>query len=130
MTRPSSPTPTDWELNLLQVLWESKRCSVDDVRESLRRQGHKRSDSAVRKILNILVEKSLACSEMEGRTTYFSAAIRQERLEKSMFAHLVQTLFGGNEETFLLRAMDESNVTPEVVKRMKEIVSEHDDKPE
>lgn len=126
MNRPSSLTPTDWELNLLKILWKSKRSSVDDVRETLREQGFKRSDSAVRKMLNILVEKGLATSEMEGRTTFFTAAVRQNRLEKSMFKHLIQTLFGGDEEVFLLRALDETQATPDVVKRMKEIIQEHD----
>lgn len=124
MNRPASPTPTDWELNLLKILWKSTRCSVDDVREALREQGHKRSDSAVRKMLNILVEKRLASSEMDGRATYYAAAVRQNRLEKSIFKHLIQTLFGGDEEVFLLRALDETQATPEVVKRMKDIIQE------
>lgn len=127
MSRPSSSTPTDWELTLLKILWNGKRCSVDDVRETLREKGFKRSDSAVRKMLNILAEKGLASVEAEGRTTYFRPVARQKGVEKGMFRHMIDALFGGDEEVFLLRAMAETKLTPEVVKKMKEIVREHED---
>lgn len=127
MPRPSSSTPTDWELVLMKILWDHPRSSVDGVREVLRSQGLKRSDSAVRKMLQILAEKGLASTETEGRTTYYSPAVKRKRLEKNIFQHLIHGLFGGNQEQFLLRALDETKVTPEVVKRMKEILREQDE---
>ena len=128
MSRPITSTPTDWELKLLKILWDGKCCSVDDVREVLRNQGLKRSDSAVRKMLHILVEKGLASSEADGRTALYKPLVRQSKIEKGMLRHLIDSLFGGNEEVFLLRAMSETTVSPEIVEKMREMVREHEDK--
>ncbi len=119
MSRPTSQTPTDWELFLLQILWDKGASSVDDVREILRSKGLKRSDSAVRKMLQIMVDKKLVKSANKGRTAYYRPAVKRKSMEKSMFQHLIHTLFGGDEEVFLLRALDESSVTQDVVEKMK-----------
>ena len=128
MSRPISSTPTDWELKLLKILWDGQCCSVDDVREILRIQGFKRSDSAVRKMLHVLVEKGMAASEPDGKTMLYRPLVRQSKVEKSMLRHLIDSVFGGNEEVFLLQAMNEATVTPEIVEKMREMVREHEDK--
>lgn len=122
MGRPASANPTDWEMVLLNILWENGTSSVDEVREILRNRGIKRSESAIRTVLQAMVEKELVKGEAEGRTTFYSAAVQRQKVEKNVLTHLIQTVFGGNEMGFLFRALDESTVTPDVVEKMKDML--------
>lgn len=126
MGRPTTPIPTDWEMRLLKILWKRKKASVDDVREELRELGFKRSDSAVRKMLGILVHKGFAAAEVEGRANYYRAVVRQARVEKNIFQYVAELLFGGSEQQFVLRAMDNTEVNQEIVSKMKEIVTRYE----
>ena len=125
MGRPESETPTDWELNLLQILWEIGRANVDEIREHLRSAGIKRSDSSLRTILRIMVKKGLVKGDTSERTTYYTAAMKRPALEKRYFKYMVKNLFHGNQETFALRVLDEANITDDVIKKMKEIIDQH-----
>ncbi len=122
MSRPASTTPTDWELVLLNILWDEGSSSVDEVREVLRSKGIKRSESAIRTVLQAMAEKGWVRGQAEGRTTYYQAAVQRQRVEKTFLQHIIYTVFGGNEMGFLFRALDESKVTPEVVEKMKEML--------
>ncbi len=127
MSRPTSPTPTDWELVLLNILWDEGPLSVDDVRETLRTRDIKRSESAIRTVLQAMVDKGLVKGKAEGRTTFYSAALPRQRVEKKVMRHLIDTVFGGNEIGFLFRALDESKVTTDVVEEMKTMLKKAKD---
>lgn len=125
MGRPEKVTPTDWELNLLQILWELNRANVDEIREYLRAKGVKRSDSSLRTILRIMLGKGLVKAESVDRTTYYTAAIKKPLMEKQYFRHLVKNLFRGNRELFALRVLDETEITEELVQKMKEKIGQY-----
>lgn len=128
MGRPELETPTDWELFLLHVLWEHGSSKVDDIREILRAQNIKRSDSALRTILRIMNTKGIVKGVVKDRTTYYEPAVTRPAMEKRFFKHLVKSLFKGNNEEFILRALDETKVTEDVVDKMKEKIKEYKDR--
>lgn len=125
MGRPEKSTPTDWELNLLQILWDLGRVNVDDIREHLRSKGVKRSNSSLRTILRIMLVKGLVNAESINRTLFYTPAIKKPLMEKHYFRHLVKNLFRGNREVFALRVLDEAEVTEELVQKMKEKINQY-----
>ncbi len=127
MGRPEMETPTDWELFLLHVLWEHSPAKVDDIREILRSQNIKRSESALRTILTIMQNKGLVKGVFIDRITHYEPIVTKPSIEKRYFRHLVQSLFKGNREEFILRALDESKVTEDIVSKMKEKIKEYKD---
>ena len=123
--RPATATPTDWEMDLLHLFWENGSLTVDDVREILRAKKLKRSDSSIRTTLKAMVQKGLLKTELKDRVTYYAAAVKQERIEKKFFNHIIDSMFKGNQAAFILRALDESNITPEVVENLENIIKQH-----
>lgn len=128
MGRPEKEIPTDWELFLLQILWEHGPTKVDDIREILRSQNIKRSESSLRTILLIMQNKGLVQGIILDRITHYEPIVSRLAIEKKFFRHLVKSLFKGNQEEFLLRVMDESKVNDEVVDKMKEKIKEYKDR--
>lgn len=126
--RPESETPTDWELNLLHILWKIGSSKSDDIREYLRSKGVKRSDSALRTILRIMVRKGLVNAKQVERTFYYEAAVKRNTVEKRYFRHLIKSLFKGNREEFVLRVLEESDVDANLVEKMKKTLKEHKDR--
>lgn len=123
--RPASETPTDWEIRLLHLFWEEGALTVDQVREHLRSKRIKRSESALRTILKAMAEKGLLNTESKERTTYYSAAYAKPQMEKKFFSHIAKTLFHGNQQAFVLRALDESAMTPEMIDELEAIIKKH-----
>lgn len=125
MSRPELETPTDWEMNLLHILWKIGPAKSDDIREYLRSKGVKRSDSALRTILRIMVRKGLAKVNQDERTYYYEAAVKKPAVEKRFFRYLIKTLFQGDRKEFVLRVLEESDVDAELVEKMKGKLKEH-----
>jgi BlaI family transcriptional regulator, penicillinase repressor len=128
MGRPEREIPTDWELFLLHTLWEHGPAKVDDIREILRSQNIKRSESSLRTILLIMQNKGLVHGVLKDRITHYEPLVSRPIIEKRFFHHMVQSLFKGKQEEFLLRALDESNVNEDVVNKMKEKIKEFKDR--
>ncbi len=124
MARKPSETPTDWELFLIKVLWKGVSMTVDEVREELRIQGIKRSDSALRTILRNMKEKGLVKTEIDNRVTRFQAAIQRNPMEKKIFRHIIETLFDGNQSLFVARVLDESELDAETLRKMEKIIEQ------
>lgn len=125
MGRPASENPTDWELVLLNILWEYGQASVDDIREILRSRGIKRSDSALRTILRIMRNKGLVRGEVVERTTIYQPAVKKPAVQKKMTRHLLNTLFLGNKEEFVLHVLSEYSASPEIVAQMETMVKDY-----
>jgi len=126
--RPESETPTDWELNLLHILWKIGSSKSDDIREYLRAKGVKRSDSALRTILRIMVRKGLVHAKQVERTFYYEAAVKKPAVEKRFFRHLIKSLFKGNREEFVLRVLEEADIDADVIEKMKKTIKGQKDR--
>jgi predicted transcriptional regulator len=125
MGRPTSNTPTDWELFLLQTIWEIEPSSVEQIQSTLRKKGIIRSESSLRTILRIMTEKELIKGEVINKATHYTALVKRPAVERTYFHHLVENLFKGNQEKFLLRVLDETEITDEVVQKMQEKIEQY-----
>jgi BlaI family penicillinase repressor len=125
LAHPKSETPTEWELELLKIMWDKGKASAEDVRDALEQKGVVRSNSAVRTILRIMVDKGMLKKSMQHRTLMYEPAVKKPAMEKKIFKNLIKGLFGGNQSTFLLRALDETRLTPAVIDEIEQRIQEH-----
>jgi len=90
MPKPASIDLTRRESQIMEILYRRRRATVEEVRAEL---PDAPSPSAVRKLLDILIERGLLDREYDGpRFTYFPA-LKPEAASRSALKQLVRTFF-------------------------------------
>ena len=125
MGRPTSPRPTDAELDVLHVLWEAGDCTIRDVQNGLA-QSHGRNLglTTVQKALEIMVDKGLVAKAGEERPAKFSAKVRRAAVEKLFLRHLAERVFGRSLVGFVMRSAPLLKASPEEVEQLQQYLAE------
>ena len=112
---------TPLELEIMQVLWAADgACTVAAVQEKL---GGHLAYTTVQTMLNILVRKRRAKRTLVDRAYRYRAAISREKAAGSMVRDLVGRMFGGSAEALVLNLVETSQLTPETLRRLNEMVA-------
>lgn len=96
--------PTEAELSILRVLWESGPGSVRDIQRILngiRPTGY----TTVLKTMQIMTEKGLVTRDESVRPQIYRAHYSQEQTQRQLLRDLLQRAFGGSVKTLVLQAL-------------------------
>jgi len=96
--------PTEAELSILRVLWESGPGSVRDIQRILneiRPTGY----TTVLKTMQIMTEKGLVERDESVRPQIYRARHSQEQTQRQLLRDLLQRAFGGSVKTLVLQAL-------------------------
>lgn len=124
MNRPRKSILTEWETKLMHIIWGKGRASSDEIREILREEGIRRSDSALRKTLRVMEAKGVLQHTVENRTFFYESLLKQNQAEKDVIHYLSRLFFGDSVSSMVCRALDEAELTPDVVEKMKQKIGE------
>lgn len=118
MPRPKSPTLTEGELRLMQILWDLGSGTVSDVAAALpRRRGL--AYNTVLTTLRILETKGYVARRKDGRAHVYSPLVDRSSARKSALRHLVSRFFEDSPELLVLNLLDLEQVDPEELSRLK-----------
>ncbi len=118
MPRPKSPTLTEGELRLMQILWDLGSGTVSDVAAALpRRRGL--AYNTVLTTLRILEAKGYVMRRKDGRAHVYSPLVDRASARKSALRHLVSRFFDDSPELLVLNLLDDERVLPEELSRLK-----------
>jgi len=108
MARPNSAYPTELELQILKVLWNSEPMTVRDVRESLAAGGRELAHTTVITMLGTMVDKGQIekLEPAQGKAFRFSPLIHREDVSRGMLGDLVDRVFDGSVEAVMLSLFD------------------------
>lgn len=108
MARPSSEHPTELELQILKVLWDSPPMTVREVRDALEQSGRDLAHTTVITMLSTMVEKGQIekLEPLQGKAFRFSPKIRRDDVSKGMLGDLVERVFDGSAEAVVLSLFD------------------------
>jgi len=115
------PQLTPLELDLMKVLWEHGPASVQEVQEHVRAL-RPLAYTTVQTMLNILVRKRRAKRTLVDRAYRYRAAVSREQTAGNTLRDLVERMFGGSAEALVLSLVETSQLTPETLKRLNEMV--------
>ncbi len=124
MPRPTKSILTEWETTLIQIIWDNPSICASEIREILRERDIKRSDPAIRKTLGVMEEKGAIAHHVENRTFLYRALIHQEEAERTGIEYISDLLFGGSVGSLVMRAIDEADLTPQMIKKIKKRLKE------
>ncbi len=126
VARKKKGTPTEVELEFLQVVWEGGEVTTDDVRGALRKQGRSLSDGSVRKVLSILEEKGYVSRRPQGRGFLYRAIVPKEKANRRMVTDLLKRAFGGSAALMVASLMDSRAVSKKDVEEIRRIIEERE----
>jgi predicted transcriptional regulator len=104
MRRQGAPRPTDAELEILRVLWQSGPSTVRDVQEALNRN-KPTGYTTVLKLLQIMTEKGLVRRDEGQRAHVYEARFAQEQTQQQLIGDLIERVFDGSAAKLLMQAL-------------------------
>ena len=126
MPRRKSRTPTEVELEFMQIVWDLGEVTTEDVLQRLRRQGRNLADGSVRKILSILVAKGYLSRRLEGRAFRYRARVPKDRANSTMLLDLVNRVFGGSPALMVAALLDCPKLRQADLKKIKQLLAERE----
>ena len=123
MARRRSPTLTDAELRLMDILWERGASTVNDVVEALPR-GLSLAYSTVLTTLRILEQKGYVKHEKHGRAFVYHPVVGRKEASRKAVRHLLSRFFDNSPELLVLNVLENEEIDSAELKRLKKMVEE------
>ena len=127
MPKPARIDLTRRESQIMAILHRRRRATVEEIRSEL---PDAPSPSSVRKLLEIMIERSLLGREYDGpRFVYFPKA-RPEAARRSALQHLVRTFFDNSPSSAMAALLDaaEAPLSDAEYKRLSALLKRGRDK--
>ncbi len=125
MVRPTTPTLTDAELRIMQVLWDRGPSTSGEIMNALPRK-QKVADSSIRTILRILEQKNYVRHSKDGRAFIYRALVERAEARKNVLNHVVARFFNSSPELLVLNLLESEAIDPAEIERLRALVDEQD----
>jgi predicted transcriptional regulator len=122
MARRKSPTLTEVELELMDVLWDKGRATVSEIVESL--PDSRLAYSSVLTMMRILEQKGYVEHEKEGRAFVYRPLVDRQQAQKSVIGYLLKRFFNNSPELLVVNLLEHEDVTPAEVRRLKKMIED------
>lgn len=122
MARPASKYPTELELQILKVLWQTSPLLARDVQASLASDGRDLAKTSIITTLNTMVAKKYLTRSKQGNTYLFSPRITESEVGDRVMGDVVDRVFDGSTSAVLLKLFDVKEVDADELKELRRII--------
>ena len=112
MARPPSQQPTDGELEILKVLWDSGPTELGTICSAVRRD-RPIATTTVATMLGVMLEKALVKRTDGPRGYLWSARISREAAAKRVLRKLVDRVFDGSAQRLVSQLLTDNRLNEE-----------------
>jgi predicted transcriptional regulator len=123
MPRKVSPTLTESELRLMNVLWVRGPSTVNDVVASLP-DDVDLAYSTVLTTLRILEEKGYLRHAKEGRAFVYHPVADRQEVSRNAVRYVLNRFFGDKRDELVLSILNDEDVSDTELKRLKTLIQE------
>lgn len=117
--KPAGVDLTRRESQIMEILYRRRRATVGEIRAEL---PDAPSPSAVRKLLDIMIERGLLAREYDGpRFTYFPA-VKPEAASRSALKQLVRTFFDNSPGSAVAALLESTPLSAEEYRRLTNLL--------
>jgi BlaI family transcriptional regulator, penicillinase repressor len=131
MNEQQIPTPTDAELEILQVLWgkspESVRY-VNAIINNRREEEEQVGYTTTLKQMQVMLDKGLLTREIVDRNHLYAPAVAREITQKQVVQELADLAFDGSASLLAMRALGSGKMTLEELAQIKALIREMEQK--
>lgn len=118
-----SPTLTEAELRIMDVLWPKGSATVQQVLEALPGKPELAYNSVLTTI-RILEKKGYVKHVKDGRAHVYAPVIERKEATRSEISHLVSRFFSDSHEDLVLNILEDRGLDANELKRLKEMLAE------
>lgn len=111
---------TPYELELMDVIWDLGKASVQDVCDALPRD---LAYTTVMTTLSLLVQKKKVLKRVKnGRAYIYQPVVSREEVSRSMLGQIKQVLLKDSLPSLMLNLLEEENISEDDIKALKEAI--------
>ena len=113
--------PTEAELAIMQVLWESGPCTVRQVCECLAAQ-KPTGYTTVLKLLQIMTEKGLVMRDESQRSHVYRPRQKADKMRRHLVRDFVDRVFQGSSHQLVMQALHDKKASPEELAELRALL--------
>jgi len=117
-----SPTLTEAELRIMDVLWQRGSGTVQEVLERLSLRPTLAYNSVLTTIRVLEKKGYVAHNATDGRAHVYVPLIAQTEARKSEIRHLVSRFFKNSHEQLVLNILEERGIEPQELNRLRRML--------
>ena len=121
MARRKSPTLTEAELRIMNVVWKKTEATVSDVVDALSGGDAPPAYSTVLTILRILERKGYVSHVKEGRAFVYQPLVDREQARRSAIKYLMSRFFNGSPELLMLNILENEELGDQDLDRLRKM---------
>ncbi|WP_075187076.1 BlaI/MecI/CopY family transcriptional regulator [Teredinibacter haidensis] len=112
------PTPTQAELEILNILWDAGEMRVQGVHEQLnkiRDIGY----TTTLKAMQVMVQKGLLDRRLEGRSHIYFPVIQESSTKNKLLSRFINSTFSGSNSRLVMQLLGNNQVSKEEIEEIK-----------
>lgn len=126
MPRKKSPTLTEAEYRLMQILWDRGEASVADVVDAI--GDPPLAYNTVLTTMRILEQKGYVGHKAAGRAFIYRAVVARDEAQRSVVQHVLSRFFDGSPRELVLNLLESEAVDGHELDRLRELLDKAKDK--
>ncbi len=121
----SEPLPTEAELEILQILWDSGPQTVREVYEAL--HSKQIGYTTVLKQMQIMAEKGLLTRNERYRSHLYTVRHPREKTQQRLITNLVQKAFSGSAKSLVMGALSAKPVSKTELEEIRQVLRQFEE---
>jgi BlaI family transcriptional regulator, penicillinase repressor len=121
------PKPTESELEILQVLWEYKACTVRFVNEQLK-QKKETGLTTTLKFMQIMLEKNLITKDENTRPQLYQANVKEADVQKNLLEKFLDATFKGSAMKMVMQTLGNHQTSQDELDEIRKFLDEIENK--
>ena len=124
MAKKKSLEPSEFEMQILAVLWDNAPCTVREVMELLP-DDKERAYTSVLSVMQVMEKKGLIKHAAKGKSYQYSAVQSKEKTLGSFFDRLVGNVFSGSPARLVESLIGSDKIDAQELEAIKQIIDKH-----
>lgn len=111
-------TPTQAELEILNLLWLHKEASVqliNDELNKLRPIGY----TTTLKTMQLMAQKGWLDRRMEGKSHIYRALLQEDEIKEGLLSRFIESTFMGSRSQLLMRLLGQEKVSTDEIREIR-----------
>ncbi len=123
MARGKTLRPTDRELTILRILWDSGPCTVRQVNDAMNADGSTGYTTTL-KLMQIMTDKGLLRRDDSKFKHIFKPALTEAKAQKQLVGDMLERAFSGSAEKLVMRALSAKKISAVELARIRKMLDE------
>ena len=124
MARSASHHPTELELMILKVLWETAPLLVRDIRDRLAERGRDVAHTTVITALNIMLRKRFVNRLPQKNAYLFSPQISRSQVGTGFVGDIVNRIFDGSAKDVMVAVLETGDLNAADLQEIRRLIAQ------